>query len=140
MRSPSGVEGLIGAGIGFPVSAPCSGGIRHCKFRMPDPRADPSRTRVHAFRAVGLPRPPRTETHSMTAKRKKSPAKKKSKKHGSGKRAPAAPRPDEMPPEVLEFITAIDEYKRSHQRPFPSWSEILEIIKNLGYEQAHSCD
>ncbi len=70
----------------------------------------------------------------MTAKRKKSPAKKKT-KTGATKRAQASPRPDEMPPEVLEFITAIDEYKRSHERPFPSWSEILEILKTLGYEQ-----
>jgi hypothetical protein len=45
-------------------------------------------------------------------------------------------RPDEMPPEVLEFIQAIDEYKRVHRRPFPSWSEVLEIVKTLGYERA----
>jgi hypothetical protein len=42
-------------------------------------------------------------------------------------------RPDEMPPDVLEFITAIDEYKRLYQRPFPTWSEVLEIVKRLGY-------
>lgn len=42
-------------------------------------------------------------------------------------------RPDEMPADVLEFITAIDEYKRVHQRPFPTWSEVLEILKGLGY-------
>jgi hypothetical protein len=70
----------------------------------------------------------------MTAKRKKSPAKNTT-STGTTKRAPASPRPDEMPPEVLEFITAIDEYKRSNERPFPSWSEILEIVKTLGYEQ-----
>lgn len=45
------------------------------------------------------------------------------------------PRPDEMTPDVLEFITAIDEYKRNYNRPFPSWSEILEIIKQLGYHR-----
>ena len=44
-------------------------------------------------------------------------------------------RPDEMPPEVLEFIQAIDEYKRVHRRPFPTWSEVLEIVKTLGYER-----
>jgi hypothetical protein len=52
-------------------------------------------------------------------------------------RQPSAARPDEMPPEVLEFITAIDEYKRSHRRPFPTWSEVLEILKSLGYERSH---
>lgn len=49
--------------------------------------------------------------------------------------AKKAPRPDEMTAEVLEFITAIDEYKRIHQRPFPSWSEILDVVKDLGYER-----
>ena len=42
-------------------------------------------------------------------------------------------RPDEMPPDVLEFITAMDHYKRVHQRPFPNWSEVLEVVKGLGY-------
>lgn len=41
--------------------------------------------------------------------------------------------PDEMTPEVIEFITAIDAYKRQHGRPFPNWSEILEVVKGLGY-------
>jgi hypothetical protein len=44
-------------------------------------------------------------------------------------------RPDEMSAEVIEFITAIDEYKRLYQRPFPSWSEVLDIVKSLGYEK-----
>ena len=45
-------------------------------------------------------------------------------------------RPDEMPPEVLEFIQAIDDYKRTQRRPFPTWSEVLEILKTLGYQRA----
>ena len=44
-------------------------------------------------------------------------------------------RPDEMSAEVIEFITAVDEYKRVHNRPFPSWSEILDVLKGLGYEK-----
>jgi hypothetical protein len=38
-----------------------------------------------------------------------------------------------MTDEVIEFITAIDEYKRARGRPFPNWSEVLEIVKGLGY-------
>jgi len=49
---------------------------------------------------------------------------------------PATSKPDQMEPEVLEFIQAIDDYKRIHGRPFPSWTEVLEIIRNLGYERA----
>lgn len=45
-------------------------------------------------------------------------------------------RADQMPEDLVEFITAIDAYKRIHERPFPSWSEILVIVKALGYERA----
>jgi len=51
-------------------------------------------------------------------------------------RKPTPTKPDEMGNDVLEFITAIDEYKRVHQRQFPGWSEVLEILKTLGYEKA----
>jgi len=44
-------------------------------------------------------------------------------------------RPDEMSEEVLEFITAIDEYKRKRGRAFPTWSEVLDVLKGLGYER-----
>jgi hypothetical protein len=44
-------------------------------------------------------------------------------------------KPDEMPAEVLEFITAIDDYKRLNRRPFPNWSEVLEVLKGLGYQR-----
>jgi hypothetical protein len=51
-------------------------------------------------------------------------------------RGAAGMRPDEMPADVLEFITAVDDYKRIHRRPFPSWSEVLEILKGLGYSRS----
>ena len=40
---------------------------------------------------------------------------------------------DKMTPELLELIQAIDEYKRVHGRPFPSWGEVLTILTELGY-------
>jgi len=30
---------------------------------------------------------------------------------------------------------AVDEYKRINERPFPSWSEIFEIVQYLGYRK-----
>ena len=39
----------------------------------------------------------------------------------------------ELTLEEVEFIRAIDRYKRKFTRPFPSWSEILWIVKDLGY-------
>jgi hypothetical protein len=35
----------------------------------------------------------------------------------------------------LEFMTALDEYKRTSGRMFPTCSEILEVVRNLGYEK-----
>ena len=44
----------------------------------------------------------------------------------------------EITGELLDFIQAIDEYKRINQRPFPSWSEVFEIIQYLGYRKVAS--
>jgi hypothetical protein len=33
----------------------------------------------------------------------------------------------------IEFVRAVDKYKRKFNRPFPTWSEILAIVKELGY-------
>ncbi len=41
----------------------------------------------------------------------------------------------QMNDEQFEFLMAIDEYKRKNQRPFPSWTEVLEVIKALGYRK-----
>lgn len=41
----------------------------------------------------------------------------------------------ELSPEQFEFVMAIDEYKRANKRPFPSWTEVLEVIKYLGYRK-----
>ncbi len=40
-----------------------------------------------------------------------------------------------MSDELLEFVLAIDDYKRVNKRPFPSWSEVFEVIRYLGYRK-----
>lgn len=35
----------------------------------------------------------------------------------------------------LEFMKAMDQYKRDNRRPFPTWSEALEVLKSLGYRK-----
>jgi len=44
-------------------------------------------------------------------------------------------RADTMTPEELEFVRAVDDYKRRHDCPFPTLREILEILKTLGYRK-----
>lgn len=41
----------------------------------------------------------------------------------------------EMADDVLEFVLAIDEYKRINSRPFPTWSEVFEVMRYLGYRK-----
>lgn len=40
-----------------------------------------------------------------------------------------------MSDELLDFVLAVDEYKRVNSKPFPSWSEVFEIIRYLGYRK-----
>lgn len=41
----------------------------------------------------------------------------------------------EMTEEQFQFILAVNEYKNVNRRPFPTWTEILDIIKALGYRK-----
>ena len=34
-----------------------------------------------------------------------------------------------------EFMKAMDRYKRDNRRPFPTWSEVLEVLRSLGYRR-----
>ncbi len=35
----------------------------------------------------------------------------------------------------VEFMRAMDEYKRKSGRQFPTWSEVLEVIRCIGYRK-----
>jgi len=37
--------------------------------------------------------------------------------------------------EELEFLKAIDKYRTENNRPFPTFSEILAVLKTLGYNK-----
>jgi hypothetical protein len=41
----------------------------------------------------------------------------------------------EYQPEELAFMQALDHYKRTSGRMFPTCSEILEVVKSLGYRR-----
>jgi hypothetical protein len=66
---------------------------------------------------------------------------------GMDRRAPHAhyddltrhPRPERnindypLSTDEVEFINAITDYKEKFTRPFPTWSEILHVMRTLGY-------
>jgi len=41
----------------------------------------------------------------------------------------------EMSAEQFLFIKAVDAYKRVNNRPYPTWTEVLEVLRKLGYRK-----
>lgn len=41
----------------------------------------------------------------------------------------------EVPSLESEFIQAMQEYKKTSGRMFPTWSEVLEVLQSLGYRK-----
>jgi hypothetical protein len=41
----------------------------------------------------------------------------------------------QMSEEQLEFLLAIEEYKKKNSKRFPTWTEVFEVIKALGYRK-----
>lgn len=41
----------------------------------------------------------------------------------------------QMTDEQFLFVMAIDAFKRVNQKPFPTWTEVLEVIRKLGYRK-----
>ena len=42
---------------------------------------------------------------------------------------------DSLSSEELQFIKAIEKYKSEHNKHFLSWTEVLKIVKELGYRK-----
>jgi hypothetical protein len=41
----------------------------------------------------------------------------------------------EMNPDQFEFVMAVEQYKKANKKPFPTYTELLEIAKALGYRK-----
>jgi hypothetical protein len=44
----------------------------------------------------------------------------------------------EMTVEQFEFVMAIETYKKVNKKMFPTWTEVLEVITQLGYQKVKS--
>lgn len=42
---------------------------------------------------------------------------------------------DALTPEELQFIKAIEKYKKSHSKHFLSWTEVLKVARAMGYRR-----
>ncbi len=91
---------------------------------------------------------PRDETYRGPDRRKnvvddRSPGTGLERRRGPGRRRTdfmKSAEEGEMTPEQFLFIKAIDAYKRVNHRPFPTWTEVLEIIRKLGYRKTSAMD
>src|ERR1700761_9210579 len=46
----------------------------------------------------------------------------------------------EMTAEQFEFVMAIETYKKVNKRMYPTWTEVLEVINQLGYRKVERRD
>lgn len=44
----------------------------------------------------------------------------------------------EMTAEQFEFVMAIETYKKVNKKLFPTWTEVLEVINQLGYKKVEA--
>lgn len=58
-------------------------------------------------------------------------------RHASGRRRHIDPTTCERDysQDEIEFMNAMSLYKKASGRAFPTWSEILEVLRSLGYEK-----
>ena len=104
-----------------PMSA-VSGSPSHLRVVTPDP-VQSSRTSCHADSNSDSP------PHSSEATSKSSSP--------SSRRRHIDPTTCERDysADEVEFMQALDHYKRTHGRMFPTCSEILEVLRGLGYSK-----
>jgi hypothetical protein len=72
---------------------------------------------------------------ALSVRRTAAPVKRNGKRAGGGEPERASPALAEVDAEALEFIAAIDRFKKENGRPFPSWSEVLLVLRQLGYQR-----
>lgn len=46
----------------------------------------------------------------------------------------------EMTAEQFEFVMAIETYKKVNKRLYPTWTEVLEVVRQLGYRKVQARD
>jgi hypothetical protein len=82
----------------------------------------PKSKKVRSVRKAGRKKAPSrssTRTSSRSAKRR------------SPKQPP--PDPELLEMERLEFLRAMDRYKRKTGKTFPTWTEVLEVLRSIGW-------
>ena len=94
-------------------------------------RRDNDRRRTASSVASSQGEPRSTEAHSDSAEQRRPDRRKVERRRQID---PTTCERDYTPDQV-DFMKAMDLYKRRSGRQFPTWSEVLEVLENLGYRK-----
>ena len=118
----------------------------NCDVQLADERHGEDRRQSVVDRRSGLDRRTRTAAESNY----KGPDRRvKERRDNTGlerRRGPGRRRADdrksaeegEMTAEQFEFVMAIETYKKVNKKMFPTWTEVLEVLEQLGYKKVES--
>jgi hypothetical protein len=93
-----------------------------------DRRLGERRTGDIVDRRVGLDRRVVTEAEQTNLERRRGPGRRLSEFVRDAEEG-------EMNKEQFMFLMAIDTFKRVNGKQFPSWSDVLEVVRKLGYRK-----
>lgn len=93
-----------------------------------DRRLGERRTGDIVDRRVGLDRRVVTEAEQTNLERRRGPGRRLSEFVRDAEEG-------EMNKEQFMFLMAIDAFKRSNGKSFPTWTDVLEVIRKLGYRK-----
>ncbi len=94
-----------------------------------------SKNKAPAKKATAAPSKAAGKPSAKKAAKKKAATGTRTTSRSAKRRSPKAPEAD---PEVLEyerteFLRAMDKYKRKTGKTFPSWTEVLDVLRNIGW-------
>src|SRR5262245_59756224 len=106
----------------------------------------PDRRQTVVDRRCGLDRRQQTREESGYTGPERRVAERRSSTGLERRRGPGRRRSDdrkaaeegEMTAEQFEFVMAIETYKKVNKKMFPTWTEVLEVISQLGYRKVES--
>ena len=110
-------------------------------------RHKPNRRQSEVDRRTGLERRQTTpEDAGYTGRERRSGIERRDTTGLERRRGPGRRRSDdrkaaeegEMTGEQFEFVMAIETYKKVNKRMYPTWTEILEIVRQLGYKKVEN--
>ena len=98
-----------------------------------DPERGPSRRENVVDRRTGVGRRNETEHGATNLERRRGPGRRRSDFMRAADEG-------EMTNEQFLFVMAIDAFKRVNHKTFPTWTEVLEVIRKLGYRKTMSSE